>query len=206
MALLQYTPEVTLQDDFSILMDVNASLRLFKGPHAICKAIAHSIAALGFTARLGAAPTAQGAWLLARSFRRKGTVFRRRALTMKSLERMLDRLPCGLLRAAAAYDEWLAGIGAKNLGALQRLPRTGLLRRTSKDLLADLEATYATTNVATFKAVVKKYSAVMAAACAAGVEGFLVKTDVRALVAASRGGGEFVGKVLGRQLANEKRL
>src|SRR5471032_1722441 len=142
MALLQYTPEVTLQDDFSILMDVSASLRLFKGPHAICGAIARSIAALGFTARLGAAPTAQGAWLLARSFRRKGAVFRRRALTMKSLERMLDRLPCGLLPAAAAYDEWLAGIGAKNLGALQRLPRTGLLRRTSKDLLADLDRAY----------------------------------------------------------------
>ena len=142
MALLQYTPEVTLQDDFSILMDVRASLRLFKGPHAICGAIARSIAALGFTARLGAAPTAQGAWLLARSFRRKGTVFRRRALTMKSLERMLDRLPCGLLPGAAAYDEWLAGIGAKNLGALQRLPRTGLLRRTSKDLLADLDRAY----------------------------------------------------------------
>ncbi|KAB0325485.1 DNA polymerase Y family protein [Janthinobacterium sp. PLB04] len=142
MALLQYTPEVTLQDDFSILMDVSASLRLFKGSHAICGAIARSIAALGFTARLGAAPTAQGAWLLARSFRRKGTVFRRRALTMKSLERLLDRLPCGLLPAAAAYDEWLAGIGAKNLGALQRLPRTGLLRRTSKDLLADLDRAY----------------------------------------------------------------
>src|SRR6266571_3500905 len=36
MTLLQYTPEVTFQDDFTILMDVSASLRLFKGPHAIC--------------------------------------------------------------------------------------------------------------------------------------------------------------------------
>ena len=142
MALLQYTPEVTLQDDFSILMDVSASLRLFKGPHAICGSIARSIAALGFTARLGAAPTAQGAWLLARSLRRKGAVLRRRALTMKSLERMLDRLPCELLPAAAAYGEWLAGIGAKDLGALRRLPRTGLLRRTNKELLADLDRAY----------------------------------------------------------------
>lgn len=107
MALLQYTPEVTLQDDFSILMDVSASLRLFKGPHAICGAIARSIAALGFTARLGAAPTAQGAWLLARSFRRKGTVFRRRALTMKSLERLLDRQPCGLLTARLGAENVL---------------------------------------------------------------------------------------------------
>jgi protein ImuB len=142
MALLQYTPEVTFQGDFSILLDVSASLRLFKGPHAICGLVTRSVAALGFTARLGAAPTAQGAWLFARSFRHRGTLLRRRALTMKSLKRMLDRLPCELLPSAAAYDEWLAGIGAKNLGALRRLPRAGLLRRTSKDLLADLDRAY----------------------------------------------------------------
>lgn len=142
MALLQYTPEVTFQDGFSILMDVSASLRLFKGPHAICGLVARSIAALGFSAHLGAAPTAQGAWLLARNTRRKGTVLRRRTLAMKSLERVLDRLPYELLPAAAAYGEWLAGIGAKNLGALRRLPRSGLLRRTGKELLADLDRAY----------------------------------------------------------------
>jgi len=142
MALLRYTPEVTFQDDFSILMDVSASLRLFKGPHAICGLVKRGIAALGFSAHLGAAPTAQGAWLLARGLRRKGAVLRRRALTMTALERVLDRLPCELLPAAAAYDEWLAGIGARNLGALRRLPRTGLLRRTSRELLADLDRAY----------------------------------------------------------------
>ena len=142
MALLQYTPEVTFQDGFSILMDVSASLRLFKGPHAICGLVARSIAALGFSAHLGAAPTAQGAWLLARNTRGKGAALRRRALSMKSLERVLDRLPCDLLPAAAAYGEWLAGIGARNLGALRRLPRTGLLRRTGKGLLADLDRAY----------------------------------------------------------------
>jgi protein ImuB len=142
MALMRYTPEVTFQDDFSVLMDVSASLRLFRGPHAICGLVSRSISALGFTAYLSAAPTAQGAWLLSRSFRRKGDVLRRRALKMKSLERLLDSLPCELLPTAAAYGEWLIGIGAKNLGALRRLPRAGLLRRTSKALLADLDRAY----------------------------------------------------------------
>lgn len=142
MALLQYTPEVTFQGDFSILLEVSASLRLFKGPHAICGLVSRSIAALGFTAHLGAAPTAQGAWLLARSSRRKGALLRRRTLKMKSLEEHLDRLPCELLPAAAVHAEWLTGIGAKNLGALRRLPRAGLLRRTSKDLIADLDRAY----------------------------------------------------------------
>jgi hypothetical protein len=48
--------------------------------------------------------------------------------------------------------------------------------------------------------VVDAYAAVMAAAGAAGVDETVVKADVRALIAASRGGGESVGRVLGRQL------
>jgi hypothetical protein len=45
------------------------------------------------------------------------------------------------------------------------------------------------------------YAAVMAAAGAADVDEIVVKADVQAIIAASRGGGEFVGRVLGRQLA-----
>lgn len=50
--------------------------------------------------------------------------------------------------------------------------------------------------------VLDAYAAVMAAAGAAGVDETVVKADVRALIAASRGGGEFVGRILGRQLVN----
>lgn len=42
----------------------------------------------------------------------------------------------------------------------------------------------------------------MAAAGATGVDEAVVKADVRAIIAASRGGGEFVGRVLGRQLTD----
>jgi hypothetical protein len=49
--------------------------------------------------------------------------------------------------------------------------------------------------------VLDAYAAVMAAAGAAGMDATVVKADVRALIEASRGGGEFVGRVLGRQLA-----
>lgn len=49
--------------------------------------------------------------------------------------------------------------------------------------------------------VLDAYAAVMAAAGAAGVDESAVKADVRAIIAASRGGGEFVGRVLARQLA-----
>jgi protein ImuB len=142
MALLQYTPEVTFADDFSILMDVTASLRLFGGPRAICRGVAASVAALGFTANLGAAPTAKGAWLLARSSRIKGLPLRRRALKMDTLAHRLDVLPCKLLPKALLHYDWLNGIGAENFGAMRRLPRAGLMRRTSKQLVKDLDRAY----------------------------------------------------------------
>lgn len=50
--------------------------------------------------------------------------------------------------------------------------------------------------------VLDAYAAVMAAAGAAGVDENVVKADVRALIAASRGGSEFVGRVLERQLVD----
>lgn len=141
-ALMQYTPEVTYQSDFSVLLDVSASLTLFKGPHALCVRVAHSIETLGFTAQLGAAPTAEGAWLLARSVRAKGLILRRRMLTVTTMQRRLDMLPCGLVPAATPFHGWLNDIGAKRIAALRRLPRAGLLRRTSKELLATLDRAY----------------------------------------------------------------
>lgn len=141
-ALMRFTPEVTLEDSFSVLLDVTASLRLFGGPHAICSLVKQSVTALGFSLQLGAAPTAYGAWLLAQSYRSKGMTFRRRVLSIDLLAKRINLLPCGLIPAAAPYLAWLNDIGARNIGALRRLPRAGLLRRTSKDLLAALDRAY----------------------------------------------------------------
>ena len=49
--------------------------------------------------------------------------------------------------------------------------------------------------------VLDAYAAVMAAAGAAGVDEAVVKADVCATISTSRSGGEFVGRVLVRQLA-----
>lgn len=142
VALMQFTPEVAFTDDFSLLLNVGASLRLFGGPLALSRRVAASMRAMGFTARLGAAPTARGAWLLGRAGRVRGQVLRRRCLRVTTLSLLLDRLACNLLPATQPFDQWLQGVGARDLGALRRLPRTGLLRRTSKQLLADLDRAY----------------------------------------------------------------
>jgi len=135
MAMLQYTPQVALAEEASLLLDVGASLRLFGGIRHLCARIRANMHALGFTACISCAPTARGAWLLAR--RNAG-----RAVRMASLERRLDRLPVALLPPARPFSAWFEGLGCRRLDALRRLPRPGLQRRCGRALLDVLDAAY----------------------------------------------------------------
>jgi protein ImuB len=135
LALLQYTPQVTEAEEATLLMDIGASLRLFGGIRALSARVRENVAALGFTAFIGCAPTARGAWLLARA--RAG-----RAIQMESLVRRLDLLNVLLAPPARAYAAWFEGIGCTTLGELRRLPRPGLQRRCGGALLELLDAAY----------------------------------------------------------------
>jgi protein ImuB len=135
MAMLQYTPQVAQGEEDTLLLDVGASLRLFGGVRALCRRIRANLRALGFTAQLSTAPTARGAWLLARHRNA-------RVLGMAALERRLERLPAALLPPARPYQAWLDGIGCTRIGELRRLPRPGLQRRCGKALLDMLDAAH----------------------------------------------------------------
>lgn len=144
MAMMQFTPEVAFTRDFSVLLDVGASLTLFGGPPSLCRQVLGSVRRLGFTASLGAAPTAEGAWLLAHAPHSRRPIHRR-CLRPGTLARRLDRLPCSLVGAAGPFLTWFDGIGAVTLHDLRKLPRAGLLRRTSKQLLHALDCAYGDT-------------------------------------------------------------
>lgn len=60
-ALMQYTPEISLLNNNSVVLDVTASLRLFKGARALYKNIATTVAQMGFEARIAQAPSGLGA-------------------------------------------------------------------------------------------------------------------------------------------------
>lgn len=135
LALLQYTPQVSLAPQACVLLEVSASLRLFGGIRALCRKVRVSISRLGLSATLSCAVTATGAWMLARY----GDV---RTVRERSLRRRLDRLPVVLLSAAQAHLEWLHGLGCRQLGQLRALPRAGLQRRCGKALLDMLEHAY----------------------------------------------------------------
>ncbi|MBP0597215.1 DNA polymerase Y family protein [Herbaspirillum sp. LeCh32-8] len=135
LALLQYTPQVSLAEDACVLLDVGASLRLFGGIRALCRRVRVTIARLGLSATLSCAVTATGAWMLARF----GYV---RTLRAASMRRRLERLPVSLLSAAVPHLEWLHGLGCRRLGQLRRLPRPGLQRRCGKALLEMMDRAY----------------------------------------------------------------
>lgn len=136
LAMMQYTPEIAA-DRQDLLLDVTASLSLFGGPWRLSRCIRHSVHALGFSVKLGMAPTAQAALLFARQ--RRG---QRRLLKQASMLRRLDALPFTLLTDAVQDAEWLADIGCHTLADLRRLPRRGLRQRTYAGLLDRLDRAY----------------------------------------------------------------
>lgn len=142
MAMLQYTPEVAHTAECSLVLDVTASLRAFGGRLALVRLVRASIAALGFTTRIGTAATAQGAWLLSRYALNQQVPKWRRSIKLATLSRRLDALPFTVLPDTRPYQQWFEGIGCQNLADVKRLPRAGLQRRTSKSLLDALDRAY----------------------------------------------------------------
>ncbi|MBY4719749.1 Y-family DNA polymerase [Ralstonia mannitolilytica] len=154
LALLAFTPHVTLDvaDESTVLLEVEASLRLFGGHRALCRAVKYCAFRLGAMPQLGTGPTARGAAWLAST--RPASVRGRRRMAMRSgwarravrLERMsalLDRLSVDAV-ARLTRPDWLEGLGCRTLADLRDLPRSGLRRRCGPRLVDALDAAYGT--------------------------------------------------------------
>lgn len=84
---------------------------------------------------MSVAPTARGAWLLAKPGHR-------RVLKMRSLERYLGVLPFMVVPELRPFADWFNGLGCRVLSDIQRLPRAGLKKRCGVDLLDSLDRAY----------------------------------------------------------------
>ena len=131
--LLQFTPTVSLQPPEGVLLEVQASLRLFGGVEALCERLRAGLGALGFSVRLAIAPTAAAAGLLARW--QDGV----RVDHPSALADALAAVPVAQIDAAAPHREALAAVGVHHVGDLLRLPRSGLARRWGPALLEQLD-------------------------------------------------------------------
>ena len=135
----RFTPALSLDPPATLLLELSASLRLFGGLAPLCAAIDRGVDELGFSGRLAVAPTPLAArWLAARA---PGS-----RIDARTLPAALDALPLATLVGEAGLGEdsleLLAGIGARRLADVRRLPRNGLARRQAQAITALLDRAY----------------------------------------------------------------
>ncbi|WP_297654837.1 DNA polymerase Y family protein [Hydrogenophaga sp.] len=129
---LQFTPRVALADE-AVLMEVEASVRLFGGRHALRERVQGEGREVG-VARLAWAPNGLAALALARAG--IGNGFQR------PLDELLDTLPMDTLSAVHPHRRTLEHIGCRTLGDVRALPRGGIARRFDAQLLQALDQVY----------------------------------------------------------------
>ena len=132
-ALCGFTPAVSLEPPQGVLAEVHGSLRRFGGLRALVARMSERVAALGFSIRLAAAPSARGAWLL--------TFAQAQVLLddVCALRDALERLPVETLCATDEAQALLDRIGTRTVGELLALPRAGIARRLGPALVEQLD-------------------------------------------------------------------
>ena len=140
LALATLTPTLSLQAS-GVLLEVQASLRLFGGLRCLLRQARAIARACGAHVRLACAPTASAAWLLATS-----GIVQRHTVQASTCARRLDRVPVtaldALLPLSARHAELLQALGVQRLGELRALPRAGLQHRLGPALATALDRAY----------------------------------------------------------------
>ena len=118
----QFTPRVSLEPPQALLAEVQGSLRYFTGLKTLVRKLRRGVADLGFEARLGLARTPRAALWRARAG-----------------EARLAEIP---LTVMGTELELFRSIGVFTVGDLMRLPREGLAKRCSAQVLEDLDRAF----------------------------------------------------------------
>ncbi len=129
---LQFTPRVAVLDE-AVVMEMEASVRLFRGKRALRDRVVQEAADLGVKA-VAWATNSLAALALARLGIENG--FKR------PLPDLLDRLPLEVLSATEPHRPILARLGCKTLSDIRALPRGGISRRFDKELLGAMDQAY----------------------------------------------------------------
>lgn len=128
-----FTPRVSLAPPDTVLLEIEASLKLFGGPDAIVSSMHEGIARLGLHASIAIAPTPLAARWFARVHPQAWQP------SVADWRNRLDVLPLELLADGTGIGEstleLLAGVGMRSLGEIRQLPRAGLARRQANSVI-----------------------------------------------------------------------
>ena len=154
---LQFTPCVTLADqNQAVLMEVQASLRLWGGQDHLLQRIGHAWQAFGWQdpdrITTAAAPTARAALWIALSSAWQAATLSNSArsaptdptivVSASTLADALHALPLTHIPELHAHTVLLDRMGIRTLGQLEKLPRAGLTRRFGRPLLHVLDTAF----------------------------------------------------------------
>lgn len=129
----QFTGQVSLQPPGGLLLDVQASLKLFGGLEVLQQHITQALQPLGYSAVQAVACTAEAAWILARAG------ISSPCETLPVQRRRVAALPVQSLSANADVRSALESTGARTIGDCLALPRKALARRFGADLVNQLD-------------------------------------------------------------------
>jgi len=128
----RWSPLVEVDGTDGIRLDTSGIAHLFGGEQALVRDMEQRFAFLGLTAKVAIAPTAAGAWALARC----SGAWRAQDHDLKTL---LAPLPVAALRLSAPLVRTLERLGLKTIGALVAVPRRSLARRFRDEVLDALD-------------------------------------------------------------------
>jgi protein ImuB len=133
LALQRFTPRVSLEPPEALLLEVKGSLHLFAGIAGLRAELTRECQQRGLAMVLAFAPTARAALTVARA----GKSFE--ITEPAQLVSQLAPLPLAALHWSPETCARLARIGARTIGAVLRLPRSGFARRFGAAELAMLD-------------------------------------------------------------------
>lgn len=127
-----YSEQVSIRETDAVIVEIGASLRYFGGWPKLARGLRRQLRRLGLQHRLGVAATPLASLLAATD--RDG-----RIVDDKGLSALLRDIPLADARLDAKTVTMLEAMGLRRLDELLALPRAGLRRRFSGDLLDHLD-------------------------------------------------------------------
>ncbi len=131
---LRFSPVVAVDAPDGLLIDIAGCERLFGGAGRLVDRMAEAAGALGFRARVAAAPSFACARAAARFGTSERTVVRR-----EDLRTVLAAMPVAAIGLPEAVVEGLGQVGIERIGHLLDLPRPALAARYGRGLLLRLD-------------------------------------------------------------------
>jgi protein ImuB len=133
----QFTPSVAIQPPNVILMEVMSTLTLHRGLPSLLNQLKQGLDSLGYNAKVGVAPTAMAAWLLA-----KARHYGHRTRSCTSLDNLPERLgglPIKFFDWPTASIVHLESLGVATIAQCMALPRDGFIHRFGDEPLVALD-------------------------------------------------------------------